>query len=48
MSAGLLSAVALVYLYVAVTYWQAGRIGLALAFVAYAVSNLGFAWDLQG
>lgn len=45
MSAPLLLLVGLVYLGVAVDYWLAGRPGLAWAFVAYALANLGFATD---
>lgn len=46
-SAWMLAAVAGVYMYVAWGYWQAGRVGLAIAFMAYAVSNLGFVLDLM-
>lgn len=42
----MLTGIALCYLYIALTYWQLGRIGLCLAFVAYAVSNIGFVVDL--
>jgi hypothetical protein len=38
----LLAGVALVYLWVAVDYFLADREGLALAFGAYAVANVGF------
>ena len=48
MSAGLLLFVALIYLWVAVGYYHAGRTGMCWAFVAYAVANLGFAWDAWG
>lgn len=47
MSAGLLVLVALVYGYVAVSYLQSERYGMALAFAAYALSNLGFVLDLR-
>lgn len=46
MSAPLLGLVAGVYLYVAWGYLADGRPGMALAFVAYAVSNVGFIFDL--
>lgn len=47
MSRPLLIAVALVYGYVAWVYFLEGRHGLALAFVAYAIANLGFALDAR-
>ena len=46
MSAGLLLFVGLVYLAVAIDYASHARYGMALAFVAYAVANLGFALDV--
>lgn len=45
MSGGLLLAVCAVYLWVAVDYLQHQRWGMALAFLAYALANIGFAWD---
>jgi hypothetical protein len=45
MSAGLLLLVAAVYVWVAIGFLRHGRPGMALAFVAYAISNLGFAWE---
>lgn len=47
MNAGLLLVVALIYLYVAVEYVRERRYGMALAFVAYALANLGFMLDLR-
>lgn len=48
MSSGLLLLVAGIYLWVAGNYWMAGRMGMCLAFLAYALANLGFAWDAHG
>lgn len=45
MSAWLLLGVGLVYVVVAVGYARAHRLGMALAFLAYALANVGFAWD---
>jgi hypothetical protein len=45
MSAGLLIFVAAIYCWVAVGFVRAGSPGMALAFAAYAISNLGFAWE---
>ncbi len=45
MSATLLLAVAAVYCWVGLDYYRAGRTGMCLAFVAYALANVGFAWD---
>ena len=42
MSNWLLTAVAVVYVYVAWSYYQRGSLGLCLAFSAYALSNIGF------
>ena len=47
MGAGLLLAVGVAYLCVAVDYASQGRYGMAVAFVAYATANLGFAWDVR-
>lgn len=41
----LLGAVTAQYLYVAWGYWQQGRYGMTLAFVAYGVANAGFILD---
>ena len=41
----LLAGVGLTYCCVAFDYWQAGRPGMALAFVAYALANVGFIID---
>ena len=46
MGSGLLLFVGGVYLLVAVAYLVEHRFGMALAFVAYALANTGFAWDL--
>ena len=42
MNAGLLALVACIYLGVAVAYVRDGDKGMAIAFAAYAVSNVGF------
>jgi len=47
MSTGLLAAVAIAYLYVGYDYLSQGRIGMALAFAAYACANTGFILDLM-
>lgn len=47
MSASLLGLVGVVYAYVAIQYWLGGRPGMALAFIAYAISNFGFILDLK-
>lgn len=48
MSATLLGVVATIYVWVAANYAIDRRWGMALAFVAYAVSNIGFMLDLRG
>lgn len=35
------------YMWTAYGYWQMGKPGMAMAFGAYAVANLGFIWDLK-
>lgn len=45
MSATLLAIVACIYAYVAWGYWEAGRVGMCIAFAAYALSNIGFIVD---
>lgn len=47
MNAGLLLFVGAIYLAVAVSYGRAGRWGMCLAFVAYALANVGFALDAR-
>lgn len=47
MSTTLMAAVAVAYLWVAVNYYSVGRYGMMLAFIAYALSNLGFIWDAR-
>ncbi len=47
MSAGLLLLTAGIYCWVGVGYYKAGRTGMCLAFLAYAVANIGFAWDAR-
>lgn len=47
MSAGLLYLVCGIYCCVAFGYLKAGRLGLCLAFLAYAAANVGFAWDAR-
>ena len=46
MSSTLLGLVAVVYCYVAIDYTFNQRYGMALAFAAYSISNLGFMIDL--
>jgi hypothetical protein len=46
MGASLLLLIAVVYVIVASEYWRKGEYGTCVAFSAYAVSNLGFAYDL--
>lgn len=46
MSAGLLAAVAVAYLWVALSYFRDSRPGMGLAFIAYALANIGFIVDL--
>ena len=38
----LLGVVALIYAAVAADYWLKGNAGMALAFLAYALANVGF------
>lgn len=45
MSPSLLLVAALLYLGVGVGYYRTQQPGMALAFVAYALANVGFAWD---
>ena len=42
----ILASVAGAYLWVAIDYWLSGRKGMALAFVAYAIANVGFMLDI--
>lgn len=42
MSAGLIALVGLIYLVVAWGEWRSGHVGLAIAFLGYAFSNIGF------
>ena len=42
MTKPLLALVALIYLGVAASYYRQGNAGMALAFLAYAVANVGF------
>ncbi len=45
MSAWLLGLVAAIYAYVAFGYFNDGRVGMGVAFAAYALSNIGFILD---
>ncbi len=45
MNTWLLSIVGAIYLWVGLGYWREGRHGMALAFFAYALANLGFVLD---
>jgi hypothetical protein len=42
LSPWLLLIVGAIYLFVSVEFYFAGKYGLCLAFVAYAISNIGF------
>ena len=46
MTIPLLVGVTGIYLWVAYTYLQQDRWGMAGVFAAYAVANLGFIWDV--
>ena len=46
MSPILLIGVGVVYFIVAIQYCLIHRYGMALAFIAYALANAGFAWDV--
>lgn len=46
MNAYLLGFVATIYLWTGWNYLADGRTGMALAFLAYALANFGFMWDL--
>lgn len=46
MSAPLLLVVALIYAYVGWEQWMAGKLGMALVWIAYAFANVGFLLDL--
>ncbi len=48
MSLGLLGGVCLAYTWVAIAYGRAGRWGMMVAFLAYALANVGFMLDLRG
>lgn len=45
MNVYLLALVGIIYAYVAFNYYGNGRTGMALAFTAYALANLGFMID---
>lgn len=47
MGGWLLAGVALAYAWVAIEYCRQGRYGMALAFLAYALANIGFILDLR-
>lgn len=47
MSVSLLGLVLLIYLGVAIAEWRAGRLGMCLTFLGYAVANLGLMWELR-
>lgn len=47
MSAALLTVVSCIYLGVAVAYMREGRWGMAVAFVAYALANVGLILDAR-
>jgi hypothetical protein len=47
MSSSLLLIVGGIYCTVAYGYYRAGRLGMCLAFVMYALANVGFAWDAK-
>lgn len=43
-----LAVTSVIYLGVLTHYWGQGRYGMALAFFAYAVANIGFLLDAYG
>lgn len=45
MTVELLYLVGAIYAWIAYTYTQQGRWGMALAFIAYSVANIGFVVD---
>jgi hypothetical protein len=47
MSANLIALVGLVYAFIAVNLWLSGKPGLALAFLGYAVSNIGLYFEAR-
>ena len=46
MSAWLLSAVTVAYIWTALDLYLHGRPGLSFAFMAYAAANIGFIWGI--
>lgn len=48
MSIGLLVGVCVAYGWVGISYYRAGRYGMMVAFIAYALANVGFILDLRG
>lgn len=46
MSTGLMVVVTVIYLFVAASLFFEGRSGMCLAFVGYALANVGFIYDL--
>ena len=49
MNVWLLTVVGLIYLAVAIGYWQEGNVGMSVSFVAYSLANAGFilaAWRI--
>jgi hypothetical protein len=47
MSANLIACVGLIYAFIAVNLWLSGKPGLALAFLGYAVSNVGLYFEAR-
>lgn len=47
MGAGLLIAVSLAYLGVALSFAREKRYGMALAFLGYTLANFGIIWDMR-
>lgn len=47
MSPFLMALVAGIYMYVAASYFRDERAGMGIAFVAYALANLGFIIDMM-
>lgn len=45
MNGWLMGVVAVIYCFVALGFWLEGRSGMALGFLGYALSNLGFIHD---
>ena len=45
MTPWLLGVTSCIYAWAAYSYYMSDRHGMAVAFLAYAISNIGFIWD---